>query len=71
METLRPPSTPTSARVSRVGFGVPPQQAFRVIETAAKVRDGEDALARHARRVRYPDGEIHNRIPNPVRISSV
>ena len=43
METLRPPSTPGSARVSRVGFGVPPKQAFRVIETAAKVRDGEDA----------------------------
>jgi len=38
-----------SARVSRVGCGVSPQQSF------VKVRNGEDAIARHARRGRYPD----------------
>jgi hypothetical protein len=40
-----------SARVSRVGFGVPPKQAFvefirsKFFELTRKVRDREDALA--------------------------
>ena len=44
-------SFPGSARVSRVGFGVAPKQAFFLSRLAAcregqrKVRDREDALA--------------------------
>jgi hypothetical protein len=39
-----------SARVSRVGFGVSPKQSLR------KRPRWRDAIARHARRVRYPEG---------------
>jgi hypothetical protein len=55
---------PGSARVSRAGFGVAPKQAFvrRISRTEGgitrKVRDGEDAIASTARRVRYPDASL-------------
>jgi 5-methyltetrahydrofolate--homocysteine methyltransferase len=38
-------STPGSARVSRVGFGVAPKQSFAVVANTKEVRDGEDAIA--------------------------
>jgi len=68
METSRASSAPGSARYASPArtFGVPKKQAFLVVETAAKVRDGEDALARHAGRVRYPDEDIRIRIRNPI-----
>ena len=42
--------SPGSARVSRVGFGVSPKQSLQ------KSPRWRDAIARHARRVRYPEG---------------
>ena len=40
---------------------------FLLFNSETKVRDGEDALARHAGRVRYPGETIRNRIRIPVR----